>query len=301
MRFNGSAAWDGAMRLVGANREMLAIIAGVFIFLPGVIAAYFLGGSQQQMAQQIAQQMAGGGMGAAGGPGDTAARLAMLHTFAMMFTQILPWMLALTVVQTLGELAMLALLTDRTRPTVGEALILAMRALPTFLGVLLLLFLGYLVVGFGVGLVLAVVIGLFTVVHLQALGAGLAIVVALAVLAIVVTRLSLILPVIVIDGVRGPWEAIRRSWAQVKGNTRRLFVFYLLLLIVYVVLAGIIGAMSSMVLVMLAGRETSAFFLANGIVSGLIGSAATIIGVALLAAIHRQIGGAAEAVADTFA
>ena len=52
----------------------------------------------------------------------------------------------------------------------------------------------------------------------------------------VLVKLSLSLPVIAIDKVHNPFTALARSWRLTKGNSFRLFLFYLLLFIVYLVI-----------------------------------------------------------------
>ena len=59
-RFDSSAAWQSATRMVAANREVLAAIAGVFFLLPMLAASVFrprveLGDhlNQQQLADAL--------------------------------------------------------------------------------------------------------------------------------------------------------------------------------------------------------------------------------------------------------
>ena len=305
MRFNGSAAWGEAMRLVSANKEVLAVIAGVFIFLPAVGLAFAMGGIQQTMMTQMMQAgLAGPGAGAA----NSAAQMQMLGTMWSTLGPLLPWFFVISLVQAIGHMAMLALLADRARPTVGEALTMAIKALPSMIGVMLLLIVGYLVVGLAIGLVIGLVVGVLGFAHLQALGFVLAVVAILVVIAFFATRLSMILPVLVMEGVRGPVAVITGSWKLVQGNTRRLFLFYLLLFIAYIVIAMVIGMVVGAILgiVFLRGggmplQASSSFLLANGIVSGLIGAVAATMMIGVLAAVHRQLSGSTAAVAETFA
>ena len=98
---DSSAAWQSARRMVSANRDMLAAIAGVFFLLPGLVAAVVLpspqlsnGMDQQQIADAITRFYASAG----------------------------PFMLALSLPMLVGYLTLLAVLLDRDRPSVGAAI-----------------------------------------------------------------------------------------------------------------------------------------------------------------------------------
>ena len=42
MKLDLSAAWDGAMTMIRANREVVTVLAGVFFFLPNLAFSLFL-------------------------------------------------------------------------------------------------------------------------------------------------------------------------------------------------------------------------------------------------------------------
>ena len=123
------------------------------------------------------------------------------------------WWLFLIValLQAIGMLGLLALLTDRRRPTVAEALKTgATKVLPYIAAYLLL----------GIGLALAVMI-LATLAGLS--GARLLWPVVVVILALVAwvalfVRFSLVGPVMVRENVINPLRALGRSWALTKGD-----------------------------------------------------------------------------------
>jgi membrane-anchored glycerophosphoryl diester phosphodiesterase (GDPDase) len=116
----------------------------------------------------------------------------------------------------------------------------------------------------------------------------------------VMIKLSLVLPVIVIENVRNPMAALTRSWQLTKGNSLRLFVFYLLLTIAYFVIVMVIGMVSMAPVVLIAGQGKAAM-LVGGLVSGIVGAAASALLTAILAAIHRQLAGpSAASIGATF-
>ena len=111
-------------------------------------------------------------------------------------------------------------------------------------------------------------------------------------------KLSLTGPVIAIDKVFNPVTALTRSWGLTKGNSVRLFLFYLLLAIVYLVISTIVGAIIGALTFALG---TSAALTVSGVVSGILSAIVTVVFIAVIAAVHRQLSGpSAEAVSATF-
>lgn len=295
MRFDGNLAWQQAVRLCSANKELLLVLAGVFFFLPGVASAFFLSGLQEQMMRDMA----------AANQQDPKA---MLQALSGIYTQIAPYISVLLLVQTAGTMAMMALLTDSARPTVGQAILLGLKRLPTVLGVGILLIIGY----FATALVFVLVLGVIGAL-LGATGAGLSgpvvIVVAigtagfLAFLIYALTRLSMTLPAIVIDQIGNPWHALRRSWGLTRGNTAGLLGFYLVLMVAYVVIASLTFMVLGALVKLGTAEYSKAYFTANGLVSGLIGGAVSILASAIIAAVHGQLSGqysGRESLSDTF-
>ena len=278
MRFDSNSAWREAAASVSANRDVLAAIAGVFFLLPGLASVIFLSDFQAELMANLSNPAS------------------IERVMDGMTGTVLAFSLATFVLQSVGYLALLALLTDKSRPTVGEALKLAIRALPTVLGAALLFFGGYMA---GV-LVLGVA------------GAGLAKVSGLAAIAVVAVfalivgvvyamiRFSLILPVVVIEQMFNPVAALQRSWRLTKDNSLRLFAFYMLLLIVYFVIIMVVTMITMALAVALLGQGKLAM-LVGGVVSGIVGAAASVLLTAILAAIHRQLAGPSpDALGKTF-
>ena len=278
MKFDSNRAWSEATASASANREVLLAVAGVFFLLPGLASVLFLSDFQADMMANF---------------GNPAAAERIM---AGMTGPVVGFGLISFVLQATGYLAMLALLTDRTRPTVGEAIGSAARALPSVIGAALLFLVGYML-AMGIFAMLAAALGAVT-----GLGALAAISVLLLIASVVYTmvKLSLILPVIVIDNVHNPMAALVRSWRLTKGNSMRLLLFYLLLGIAYLVIVMVIG-MVSMALVALIAGQGKVSLLIGGLVSGIIGAAASALFAAILAAIHRQLAGPSpEAIGATF-
>lgn len=268
MQFDSNHAWREATASAGANREVLLAVAGVFFLLPGVASVLFLSDFQSEMLANF------------GNPEATK------RVMEGMTGPVIAFGLVSFLLQSIGYLAMLALLTDRARPTVGQAIGSAVKALPSVIGATLLFFTGYL-------LAVLVFAGLAAVLgKVAGLGALVAVLLVMLVVGIVyvMVKLSLILPVIMIDNVRNPAAALVRSWRLTKGNSFRLFLYYLLLFIVYMVIIMVVSMVSMALVAMVAGQGKAALLI-GGLVSGIAGAIASVLLTAILAAIHRQLSG----------
>jgi hypothetical protein len=179
--------------------------------------------------------------------------------------------------QAVGSIGLLALLTDQARPTVGEALGFGLKALPT-----------YLATQFIVALVIA---GLFGAVLLlgqaaAALGLILGLLLVLGIL-YALLKLSLVTPVIAIEKQLNPVAAMRRSWRLTKGNSLLILAFFLLLLVAFLVISMVAGLLFAAFA--LLGDEVG--LIVGAIGNGVLTMALAVVMVAALAAVHRQLSG----------
>lgn len=270
MKFDSNRAWKEASAAVTANREVLFAIAGVFILLPSLAFALL-----------FPQPEAAAGM-----TGEQAANLLLAF-----YRESMPWMIPMAILQAVGSLALLTLFTDRTRPTVGAAIRQGAIGLVPYL-------VAQLLVGFVVSAIAMIVIGLGAATGLMALAIVLAVgVIVFAVYAFVKT--SLVAPVIVVEGVRNPIAALKRSWSLTTGNSSRIAVFYALLFFTFLVIVFIASALIGIVAAVIAGAEGAR--IVNAVVSSMLGAAVTVYAVSVIAAVHRQLAGLSpEAVGATF-
>ncbi len=116
--------------------------------------------------------------------------------------------------------AMMSTASPITKSSFSEAFSSGFRAAPWLLLTMLLMVLGYFVaglalalVGFGVGAIAG-----------QAAGVLLALVIGLPALIFVGTKLSLITPIVAVDGVHNPIDAIRNSWRMTTGATLKILL-----------------------------------------------------------------------------
>lgn len=261
MKFDMGQAWNDAVSLLRANGQVVTVVAGVFFFLPNVALMMMLPGVTEEAESRVA-----------GGADPEAALQALGALYGQIWWQIL----LVSLITAIGMLGLLALLTDRGRPTVGEALKSGLVYLLPYIGSQLLMTF--------IILVTALALALIAQVAGAAVGALLGVVAAVAMIYIYV-KFSLTVPVIVIEKVANPVRALGRSWALTKGHSIRLFVFYLLLFIALVVIAlvtgliaGLLGALTSPVLV-------------SSLFNAAVNAIAIVVYLAVVAAIHRQLSG----------
>ena len=111
MKLSYNAVWDRTLALLGAHAPLIGAIAGVFIFLPSLLVGYFYPVPQ-------------------GDASDPEANVELLGTY---FASTWHWQLLALLVTVVGILAILILVLDRSRPTVGAAIASATKLMPFYL------------------------------------------------------------------------------------------------------------------------------------------------------------------------
>ncbi|GAB5348219.1 glycerophosphoryl diester phosphodiesterase membrane domain-containing protein [Alteriqipengyuania sp. 357] len=273
MKLDINRAWTDALTLIQSNIGVVAIVGGVFFFLP-----YF---AMMLLMPDMAQSMTFE-------PNEDPS-VAMEQITALYADIWLP-MLLVFIAQAVGTLSLLALLRDQNRPTVGQALGIGGVGLLTYIAATILLYLAFVVV---VGIVMGI-----------AIASGItALAVVLGILAFigfvyVAIKLSLMAPVIAIDKVYNPLTAITRSWRLTKGNSLRLLAFYVLLTIALAVVSMVLGLIVMLVFGLM-GEEVA--LIGSGFVNSALNAVYVVLFLGILAAIHRQLAGPdAETVSETF-
>ncbi len=264
MRFDSNLAWKDAVQAVATNRDVLLALAGVFFMLPSLAVALLIPQPEPQAGLTSEQ---------------TLAMLMAYYRMAM------PYMLAMSLIQAVGTLSVLTLFTDRARPTVGEAIGRGVSGVLPYLG-------AYLLLGLGIGLAGGVLIVGSAAIGVPALAVLIGLGLAVAVIYIGI-RMVLIAPVVAVDHVRNPIEALRRSWDLTRSNAGRILVFFVLLGVTAIVVFLVIMAIIGVVLAMTAGGDAAK--LVAAVVSSLLTGVMTLYFVAVMASIHRQLSGPSAA------
>ncbi len=255
-------AWNDAVAQIKANRDVILIVAGVFFLLPNLAMSLLMPLPPESPAMAV------------GAEADLTPLIAEMSTYIGEVW----WIFLLAgLMQAVGSIGLLALLTDQARPTVGEALGFGLKALPT-----------YLATQFIVALVIA---GLFGAVLLlgqaaAALGLILGLLLVLGIL-YALLKLSLVTPVIAIEKQLNPVAAMRRSWRLTKGNSLLILAFFLLLLVAFLVISMVAGLLFAAFA--LLGDEVG--LIVGAIGNGVLTMALAVVMVAALAAVHRQLSG----------
>ncbi len=270
MKLDSNQAWKEAVAAVSANREVLLALAGVFFLLPSLAFALLMPPPEPQGAMQPE---------------------AMMKLFQDFYISALPYVIPMAFIQTVGSLAVLTLFTDRSRPTVGQAISQGFGGVLPYLAAQVLL-------GLALGLVGGVLIGLAAVAHSVAL-AVVAVLILIGALVYGALRLSLIAPVIAVDRIRNPLAALRRSWELTQGNAGRIALFLFLVFIVFAVVMiiamGIIGVVLALVLGGSAAKTVAT------VISSGFGAAFSLYFLAIVASIHRQLSGpSGDSISATF-
>jgi hypothetical protein len=270
-------AWTQATGLIGANRDTIGAIAGLFFFVPAFAIAVFV----PELSNPATPPP---------GANPDAAFEAMMAQMRAAYAANWPLLLVLTVVQFVGSMGLFALLTDRGNPTVAEALGTGLRSIPTYIA-------AQVIGALGAGLALGIPFGLVLAAAPVFVGVLIGFVL-LVVLVYIFVKLSLAAPVIAIEGERNPIAALRRSWRLTKGNSARILIFIVLLAVVISIVAALVSGIIGLIL---AAFGESVATIGNGAVGALVNAVVTVIFLVVTVAIHRQLAGhTPEALAATF-
>lgn len=260
MTFDSNLAWKEASSAIRVNKDVVLALAGVFFLLPNLALALFFPPPEPAAGM------------------DSKAMAAVISDY---YISILPILVPTVLFQAAGTLALLTLLTDRSRPTVGEAIGSGVRGIVPYV-------LAQLILGIAIGLVGGAVFGLASATGLAALAVvGLVAVGGLVIYAAIKT--SLVGPVIAVESERNPVAALKRSWSLTTGNSLRIAVFYVLVgvafLVVTSVVVAVVGIFASLIGGPHAGEVTGV------IVSSALNAVMALYFVAIVAATHRQLAG----------
>lgn len=262
MKLDLGRAWNDATALVSANMNVIGIVAGVFFFLPYLAISMLM--------PDLAQPQV-----------DAQDPDAIMEAMFALYRDNW-WVFVLTsVLQMVGMLALFAMLTDRGRPTVGEALKRGTIGFPTYL-------IAQILAGLAIGL-LVVLLALITPV-LAIIAAPIAV--------YLMVKLSLIGPVIGIEQVLNPITALKRSWQLTKGNSFRIFFFFVLIFLVFLVVSILVTLIAGVIFAAIGGQIE---LIGNALVGSVVNAVFVVIYLAVLASIHRALAGPnSEALSETF-
>lgn len=260
MKFDLDTAWRDTVRLARDNSGLLTAIAGIFVFLPYALVMVLL----PLVAEQPEVP-------------DGASFQAAMEMMNAFYAKTWWIFILVAVIVTIGQLSMLALLGRRAAPTVGEAIRIGGKAiLPAWLALILQ--------SLGINFVFLLIVSIAALTGLSALtfvatGAAFALALYLA------TRLSLVLPLVAVEGETNPIKALTGSWTITRGQGARLFAFYVLLAVGAIV-AFIVAMLVVGLLLSLGGPTLAETGYALTSAAGV--TLMVVLATAVLAAVHRQ-------------
>jgi membrane-anchored glycerophosphoryl diester phosphodiesterase (GDPDase) len=271
-------AWTQATGWIGSNRDTIGAIAGLFFFLPSLALALF------------APELVSPEPAAPAGADPQVAMQAMMNQITQAYTD--NWLIfaVITIVQFVGSLALLALLTDRGRPTVREALMIGLASMLPYLAAQVMSTLG-------IALVIGIPLGL-----IAAAGSPIAALLVGFVLVLIglyiFVKFTLTAPVMAIEGERNPVKALMRSWRLTKGNSFRIALFLLLLFFTIGIIAALVTGILGLAL---SALGTQIATIGNGVVSAIVNAGLGVLFLLVIGAVHRQLAGQSpEGLAATF-
>lgn len=261
MKLDMNRAWTDALGLIQSNIGVVAVVAGVFFFLPYLAFALLMPDMATTMNFEPSEDPS----------------VAMDQIMAL-YGEIWWAILLLAVTQTIGTLALLAMLQAEDRPTVGEAIGIGAVGFLTY-------FVATIVAYIGFGILGGLLFGVAVASQITALAVIVGLIVFIAIVYIAI-KFSLLTPVIAIDKVFNPFKALARSWRLTKGNSLRILAFFLLLIVAAIVISLVLSLLVTLIFG-LAGPEVSA--IGVGMFNAVLNAVYVVLMLGVLAAIHRQL------------
>lgn len=252
-------AWAEATRMMGANRELVLVLAGVFFFVPLMIMLMMLFGADLDF-------------GPAGSEPNPEQISKQVNALIVEYW----WaMLLVAIGQIAGAIAILALLGDPKKPTVGEAMGVIPKLILTAIAAQI------------IGTLAAQALPSLTAMLPAAIRAPLNLA-ALVISIYITVKFALTSAVIAIEKQANPVKALSSSWMLTRGNSLRIFVFYFLLVVTAIVV-GLVVVLLLGLAFSLMGERVQMIGTAVVLSALIAGFYALAYGVS--AAIYRQLSG----------
>ena len=275
MNFDMNTCWSRTVELIQANFQLLLIVAAVFLLLPNV-AIYVLVPDMQSIVDPAADpEVVFAQMASMAGP------LILGGLFSLAF-------------QFAGNASMVALMGD-ARPTVGQAIGSGIKTVPSLFVVAVLAFLIYMFGAF-------VIIMPFSLLGILTGAPGIGIIGFIPIIVFVAwlfARLSMSMPVMVLEGTLNPITAIGRSWTLTKPKQWPITGFWTIIIVIMFVASLIFTSVFGLVAAIAGSGLVSALIL--GLTSGITGMIYGMVICAIATAMHGQLNGPSiETIEDTF-
>jgi hypothetical protein len=236
MSFSYNGVWDETVRTLRANTSLLLAVAGVFLFLPALVVGFLAPPPQAQTVPAMLAHYR-----------ENGATLFIGQLVAFV-----------------GNLALLILVLDERRPTVGGAIRASLAMLPAYLLVSILS--GFMLMA---GFFLLIIPFFYLIGRLAATG-----------------------PVLVAEGRRNPFDIIKRSFEVTKGNGWATVGLILIVFIAfYILMLAVTFVFGSIFIIVdrITGGNVGAFLLL--LLSAGIGAAFNVVLMVLVSSVYRRLSG----------
>ncbi len=260
-KFDLGAAWDDSMVLLKSHIALTSTVAAVFLFLPTLAVSWF---------GPVPIE-----------PADTATFEQIMAAARESAVQALPYQVLVSVIAAIGGVGILRLWLSRTGTSVGDALVFAIKMIPTMIAIQLILGAA---LGFG---------GALLIMPGIAAGGGAisALLLFVGVIALIVLllyfwgRLAVVSPALTDKGLYNPIAAIQASWQLTKDNGWRICLFLFLVTFVVLIVAVMLGGAVAAV----AGTGEGIGRILIGLVEASVAAVSGLVTTAIVAATYRQL------------
>ena len=257
MKLDLSRAWSEAMRMLAANRELVLVIAGLFLFLP--FLAFML-----QLPPEGALGLPEGAQPSPDQVNEALGRFLTENWLALLLVGL---------AQMAAAVALIKVLADRSRPTVKAAL----AAVPVLLLPM---------IGTQLASSIAAQVPMMLAGVLPETAAALMALIAIPLTFYLLVKFSLVSPALVLNDWRNPLKAVRESWQSTRGNSFRLFAFFVLLFVAGIVILLVTNLFFGLLFALLGERGEA---IASAIFLSLAIAVAYTVAYAVVAAVYRQL------------
>ena len=254
-----SSAWDEAKSRIGTDGKLFVTVALALIALPAAIG-----------------QFIGGGGGMTSSP----------QSLWQVLVTIIVWVIGLV-----GQLALIRLAIGQS-VSVGEAIGHGARRTPAYIGAVILIIIGIIILTIPFALALAALGVTFEQGATPPPAAYLFLLLYIALMLYVAVRMLLTSPVASAEAA-GPVAIIKRSWQITSGNVLRLLGFILLFIVAVIVFVGAVSMITSLVVGLLFGEiePMTAGALIVALAESVASAIATTVFIVMLARIYVQLTG----------
>jgi len=275
MKLDLNTVWSRGVELVSGNFSLLVVIAGVFLMLP-TLAMYLLIPDMMTLANPAAD------------PDIVAARM------GEMLGPIMGYGLVAAIIQFAGYGALIALM-GKSRPTVGESIASGFKIVPSTLVVLIVFVLAYFIGGVIVILPFSILAGIAGSPTIGLIG----IIPVLLFVIWLMARLSMTMPVMVLEENLNPFTAMGRSIAITGASQWMIMLFWVVLMVTFTIISFLFNGVFGLIAAIM-GTGTIGLLII-GLANGVTALASGVLICALATAMHGQLSGpSVETIEETF-